>query len=308
MKESVLILKRVSNDFDKYVCQSLQDELDNVTVIDPFRLKGRIGNKIINFVKNHNKETLFNMCLRINKKSVKNYNTVIIFDDYPDIKLLKWINKYNSNCKIKLWFWNVPNYSIEGYRPYCKMYCFDEAYSLDNNITFINQFYFWNVPIKINDKPNFDISFVGVDKNRYNKLYNLSTRLDILHLSYNFQLITNVHKNSESIRILNKPLLYNEVLDVSNDSRAILELVTENQHGLTWRALEALYLRKKLITNNRDIIHFDFYCENNVFILGLNSIEDLAFFLEQPYVEINPEIKEKYSIKNWFYSINAEYN
>ena len=79
MKESVLILKRVSNDFDKYVCQSLQDELDNVTVIDPFRLKGRIGNKIINFVKNHNKETLFNMCLRINKKSVKNYNNYLYY-------------------------------------------------------------------------------------------------------------------------------------------------------------------------------------------------------------------------------------
>lgn len=300
--KNVLILKRISNDFDKYVCKSLQENIPNVVVFDPFKFNGKIGNKIINFAKNYN-FFLFQVCLSLRKKDISKYNDIILFDDYPDICLLKWIKMNSHNCNIKLWFWNVPNYSIEKYRQYCDMYCFDEDFCKKNNINFINQFYFWNLKYELNTNPKYDVTYVGVDKNRNNILNEISKIFDTLDICYNFQLVSKKRNNSDSICYLKKSIPYKQVISVSNNSKAILELVTKEQQGLTWRSLEALFLHKKLITNNQNIVNFDFYCKENIFLLNVDCFEDLKKFLNTSYKEVNLEIIEKYTIEHWFKSI-----
>ncbi len=46
-------------------------------------------------------------------------------------------------------------------------------------------------------------------------------------------------------------------------------LYRKNQHGISLRPLEALFLNKKLITNNRTVLNMDFYeKEKCVFLLN----------------------------------------
>ncbi|MCI6468988.1 MAG: hypothetical protein MSA29_03645 [Lachnospiraceae bacterium] len=82
-------------------------------------------------------------------------------------------------------------------------------------------------------------------------------------------------------------------------STAMLDLTEPNSEWLTLRPIEALYLEKKLITNNKYIINEMLYNKNNIFVLGMDNLKDLRLFLESPYSKNKPEVKEYYSTKMW---------
>ena len=70
------------------------------------------------------------------------------------------------------------------------------------------------------------------------------------------------------------------------------------QIGLTIRVFEALGAEKKLITTNTDIVNYDFYCEENIYVYdGMFDLE--APFFKMPYKKIEQDIYEKYSLRNW---------
>ena len=45
----------------------------------------------------------------------------------------------------------------------------------------------------------------------------------------------------------------------------------KNQVGLTIRTFEALHLKKKLITSNKNIMKYEFYTPNNIYVIDENS-------------------------------------
>ena len=61
---------------------------------------------------------------------------------------------------------------------------------------------------------------------------------------------------------------YDEVIANIKGCKAILELVSDGQTGITQRPYEAIYYGKKLITNNKDVMKYSFYNEERVFCLG----------------------------------------
>ena len=84
-----------------------------------------------------------------------------------------------------------------------------------------------------------------------------------------------------------------------NESKAILDIVQENQTGITIRPLEALFFHKKLITNNKNIVSYKFYCQNNIFIIGKDDINTLKEFMELPWLEIDKEVSDFYTFPKW---------
>lgn len=83
-------------------------------------------------------------------------------------------------------------------------------------------------------------------------------------------------------------------------SRAILDIVKEGQVGITKRPMEAILFNKKLITNNKAIEKYDFYCPENIFILGKDSLNNLKTFIHTPYKTLPKQIVEQYIFENWF--------
>ena len=94
------------------------------------------------------------------------------------------------------------------------------------------------------------------------------------------------------------PLKRKEMEKIYKESRCVLDSAQDDQFGLTIRTIEALGAKKKLITTNKDVINYDFYCAENIYIYdGKIDLEDV--FFKEEFKEIDKEIYEKYSLKNW---------
>ena len=95
---------------------------------------------------------------------------------------------------------------------------------------------------------------------------------------------------------------YDSVLEVMTASKAIIDLPHPNQTGLTIRSIEALGLKKKLITTNVDIKKYDFYHPSNILIINPNNPAISKEFLSLEYISLDSNIYDKYTVSAWLRS------
>jgi hypothetical protein len=96
---------------------------------------------------------------------------------------------------------------------------------------------------------------------------------------------------------------YDSVLEVMMASKAILDLPHPSQSGLTIRSIEALGLKKKLITTNVNIVKYDFYHPSNIMVITPKNPTISKEFLDLDYVPLDAHIYDKYSVSEWLRSI-----
>lgn len=89
-----------------------------------------------------------------------------------------------------------------------------------------------------------------------------------------------------------------EVVKICNSSFAILDITDKKQSGLSMRTIESVGLNQKLITNNIKVKEYDFYNNNNIWVLENNNIVIPKSWLQSKYV-FNEEIRKRYSLSNW---------
>ena len=84
------------------------------------------------------------------------------------------------------------------------------------------------------------------------------------------------------------------------ESICFLDFPKDGQTGLTMRTIESMGVHTKLITTNKEILNYDFYNPNNIYILDLDDMRlpDNSFF-NTKYEEINENIFNKYNIETW---------
>ncbi|WP_133641530.1 hypothetical protein [Sphingobacterium paludis] len=108
------------------------------------------------------------------------------------------------------------------------------------------------------------------------------------------------------IEFISNPLTYSEMLRHVQRYEVILDFDNSVIHqGLSFRIFEALFYNKKIITNNALVKKYDFYHPNNVFIWESENLHRLGLFLNEPMVNIDLKIIEKYSFNNWIKKILA---
>ena len=103
----------------------------------------------------------------------------------------------------------------------------------------------------------------------------------------------------------NKYMDYKEVLEKLKVTKAVVEIAQSGQNGLTARALEAMFFKTKLITNNLAIKKCEFYKKENIFVIGDNQGE-LDEFLESSIVDIEEENIYPYSAQGWIENFEEE--
>lgn len=155
----------------------------------------------------------------------------------------------------------------------------------------------------------YDISFVGADHSiRYNILRKLAPVLDEYNVKYKFILITgklkyflnrymwHTIKKGDEYLFCTKRLSYNEYVEISDSSNAILDISHPLQDGLTMRSIETLCLGKKIMTTNRDIENYDFP-KSLYYVLDISKIGNPTDFLKTPPTErFN---SEKYTLESF---------
>ncbi|WP_052319237.1 hypothetical protein [Vibrio sinaloensis] len=212
-------------------------------------------------------------------------NTLFLSDDilyYDD--LLKGL--VGTQCKIIILIRNKVNYNHEknikiAKEVTSKIYTFDEGDADTYNIEFIEQY----LPVTYSENKNTNNSkdkvayFIGLDKGRKESLEKLSIHLKKEGVICNFTLV----KKSIVRRFLGKSdgISYQDNIENVFSSDFLVEINSKGQDGLTLRALESVFYKKKLITNNRNICNFDFYSPQNIYVLDGDFKVPKSFILSE---------------------------
>lgn len=237
------------------------------------------------------------------KNNIHEYNTIIISTCMYSKLIYKYIRK-RTNAKIIHWYWNpiIDSINPEEIKSNdCEVWSFDEKDCKDFDLNYIPTYYFNTIELP-KQKIIHDIYFIGADKGRLNKLKQLEEEFIQRGLKTKFH-ITKSKNSDDNTYKFKSPISYYEALKDISSSKAILDYVQEGQSGLTQRPMESIFYNKKLITNDRNIVKYDFYNKNNIFIIGMDDIDNINCFLNSPYEPISEEIIKKYDFGTWLKNI-----
>lgn len=195
---------------------------------------------------------------------------------------------------------------------------FDSVFSFDKNdaqefgVHFRPLFFSKGFETTEQVTPEFDISFIGTaHTDRFSIVQKIDRQLGVsvkkywyLFLQakwvYWFYRLTNTSfrcaKRSDfQFDSISKA----EVQRVFNRSKVVLDIEHPHQTGLTMRTLETLGARKKLVTTNSSVKSYDFYNEENIYVIDRAEPSIPMAFFEEPYKHVEPQIYRKYSLVGW---------
>lgn len=226
---------------------------------------------------------------------------------------------FKDECKYIIYQWdssiNNPNI-INIYKRFDLVSTFDIEDSKKYHWKYRPLFY---IDDYINDiSRNIDILFLGIaHSERINVILNVLqiikntsivfvSKLYIGFLAYIKNKYLTLKSNIVNLpcnTIIFKHINIKKVYELYNRTKTILDYTHPNQAGFTMRTIESIGCKCKLITNNKYIMLQDFYNPNNILVYdGVDFIipDD---FLKSPYVEIDQEVYNKYSVYNWLNDI-----
>lgn len=100
------------------------------------------------------------------------------------------------------------------------------------------------------------------------------------------------------------PLSKAEVQRVFFSSMAVIDIEHPAQTGLTMRTFETIGSNKKMITTNQRVRDYDFYNDENIFVLDRKNIRRVPkSFFKKPYTPVKESIYSKYSLSGWIEEI-----
>lgn len=209
---------------------------------------------------------------------------------------IAWFKKNHPNAKIILLFSNKVD--EKKYNPFnipgtlCEKWTSDkddaEKYHMH---LFEGGGYFrqWRVN---KTTPVYDVFYIGKDKNRLAKLRKIESEMNNHGIKTLFYITWERSWQKKDDGIHQPFLPYEGVLDYIGKSRAILHLLEGAQNGITIRIQESLIHKVKLITDDVNIVKYDFYNPNNIFILGRDDMNGLKDFLDAPYEDVKSDFFE----------------
>lgn len=285
-KDTVFITAR-----GKYVTDGMLS--DGYTVVRPYKDKGlfgRVAREI--WFRLHLPQSLW-YTKHITKMCPKN---IIIQDPLITRKYIDWIIQKFPDADIYYMYCNMvgkaKHLMPEEIPDEVQIWTYDEGDAQKYGIK-IQPAGFFELYIGEPQEKKYDVLFVGADKGRAKNLLRLQQKMRQMRLNTKF-IITADGRFSRKKKYYSKQIEYSQIISLDNQSKAILNITMPNQKGITMRDYESVFNKVKLITNNENIVNYDIYRKENVFILGKDSWNELPLFLNSPFHEIDRKILDKY--------------
>lgn len=297
-----LILKSDMDDYEKFYIEHMQKK--NVVTKKYLNGTSKVWNSIGIIWTKYLQFPFANLFYGGWKRTLKEYDTVILFDRILGYPIIRYINKKNPKCRIIVWYWNTGKKMVpKNLRNKCECWSFDETECKRYGLRYNTQFYF--KPQKsLQSRVLQDVFFVGLDKQRKIELDKMMNILQSKGFTTKF-VIVNDKMFAKGKDGYAKPLKYKDVVQNILHSRCIVEYIKNGQSGLTLRSLESIFFERKLITTNRGILQEPFYCPENIFIWGKDDINNLQYFINSSYKKLEDEIVEKYTFDKWLENFNV---
>ena len=233
---------------------------------------------------------------------------LVLNADTFDHSTLEYMKK-STNRFITFLYDNLDRFPVQD-----KLHFFDKIYSFDDKdiekhgferLTNYNYLPFLS---QEKQNPSEDALYItSYDKKRIKQLDILSQKFEELRLKFDLyvigkkswknQLIKPFSKNK--IVFTRKRINHENLPEFYKRTKVILDLMRENQYGLSFRVFEAMALEKKIITDNEKIKNYDFYNPNNILVLNKDFSNITKEFFETPYQSLPEEIYKKYTLEKW---------
>lgn len=230
---------------------------------------------------------------------------------------MKMLRRTYPQSKFILYMWDsVQNKGVQGILKYFdKKFSFDpddcKKYSMKLRPLFYSSTFFSAEERKSDFK--YDVSFIGsVHSDRAKILHQVKEYCDKHNMSYYFYLyipgnlllflrmiFTRGLRQWERSYIHTNPIEKEKVAEISSETRCVIDINHPHQTGLTMRTIEMVGLKRKLMTTNTNIKHYDFYQPEDQIIIDRNNIKIDVNKLKQKYVDIPVAIYQKYSLRAW---------
>jgi len=223
-----------------------------------------------------------------------NANKIVIFDALCTVDYINWLKKHKSNSDIVFWYWNIIQHAISPDiipDDVCRKWSFARKDCLQYGMRFNPLPYFKEIQFPEKEK-KYDIIFVGRDKGRLSTLLKLKSEFESLGLITKFVIAPTYRYDKNPA--YSKSISYMESVKLGTQGRAILDYIEIDDSGQSLRVVEALFLHEKIITNSKLIFDYEFYCPENIFVLGHDDINKLPDFLDTPYKQVPDEVIMKY--------------
>lgn len=239
------------------------------------------------------------------KKSIKDKKldqVLIIRPDKLEVEALKFLRKNALQLTCYL-FDGIDNFK----RQKNTLYYFNIIYSYDRDnaekygFEFITN-YIYDDKIESQQIEHTVFNISSYD-HRFAFLEKLADYLCKINVTFRFIVKKEKAYQHKKIEFSQEYISLNKVKEMISQSLILVDIQKKNQSGLSFRVFEALGYRKKLITNNKDIVNYDFYDDKNIFIISEENYQIPPSFFETDYIEIAQEILDKYKLKNWIFQV-----
>lgn len=293
MTKDILIIR---NRHDDFVGKRISSR--GYTIMSPYIRDYNIGLRFLRRMHFRTNFPISNIWFNKNLEVVS-AKIIIVFESLISKQFLTWLRKIHPKARIIVWYWNIVDNTIHPSKisdETIEKWSFSRKDSLLYNMKFNPAPYFKEILVP-ESLPEYDISFVGKDKGRLKEILAYENLFQDLGLKTKI-LVTPENKWKMSSKY-HKPIPYSEVLNITGKSKAILDYIEVTDSGQSMRVFEALFNKKKLITNSQLIIDYDFYDKDNIFILNVDNPREIKKFINSPYKEVDEEIILKYDFDNW---------
>jgi hypothetical protein len=157
---------------------------------------------------------------------------------------------------------------------------------------------------------SYDLTFIGwLHSDRLDRLLAIEAEFRARGLRVHFYLYTGIgtylrHLVRGEHRLLHfRKLPFEHVSKIVAASKCVLDLPHPDQNGLTMRAIEAIGMRRKLVTTGSDIVNYDFYDRRNVLSIQELNAAEIASFVEGDSISVPDDVLRKYSLDKWLEDI-----
>lgn len=322
--KSILLISPTFFGYEKSIKQRLSEVAAKVDYFDErpantFWSKAlvRINRKLLS----HHISQYYDSIYESIRNQVYDYVLVVNVEAMP-ISFLEKVRESNPHSVFLLYMWDSlsnKTHTIDYLSLFDRIYSFDPEDCRKNPNILFRPLFFLNEYARLSYEQSYeyDFSFVGTaHSDRYaliQKIYNQIQSLGLksywylylqdLKLFY-WNKITNssfakAHLHDFQYNALSK----NEVLDVVEKSRVIIDIQHPNQIGLTMRVIEILGARRKLVTTNASIKDYEFYLEDNILVIDRENPTISKEFCYTKYQPLDDCIYHKYSLDGWLEDI-----
>ncbi|MGV0919684.1 hypothetical protein ACTS94_04725 [Empedobacter falsenii] len=189
-----------------------------------------------------------------------------------------------------------------------KIYSFDRLdCQIDKRIQLQTNYIIGEKEALLLDEKEFKLKayiIIAYDKYRFEALKALQKSLKSYHLLFHIKYNNKkVIDNIEGFEWIKESLNFTEVNNYLRETEIFIDILRPkkyNQVGLSFRVFDAMRFQRKLITTNKDIVNYDFYNPNNIFVVeDLNNIKNLKSFIDNTYEPILDDIYNRYTLKSF---------